>query len=76
MSIKITGIRGDVHSGKTYDVKNLKTGKEYTIDQYPKMQRGAGMANYIVSEKYGEALRKFITLSGAKKFIEKLGKVI
>ena len=68
--IKIMGIKKQGDIGKTYNILNLSTGKEYTIDQYPKYQRGIGTAEYIVAEKYGESLAKFMRLKDAKKFIE------
>jgi len=60
--------------GNTYIVTDTKTGNEFTIDQYPKRERGRGSANYIVSKRFGESFAKTMTLSGAKQRI--LDKVV
>lgn len=56
--------------GNTYDVVDTKTGEMFTIDEFPKRDRTAGSARYIVSPKYrNEVVGKTKTLREAKKLI-------
>jgi hypothetical protein len=75
-NIIITGKKGGSYWGKTYYVLNTKTGKEYAVDQQPKIYRMPSGANWVVSEKYGGFISKFRTKRGAMNFIKGLKKVI
>jgi hypothetical protein len=75
-NIVVTAVRGNSNRGKTYNVLDEKTGKEYIINQYPKSQRSKDSANYAVSEKYGSFLGKFRTKRNAMSWVNSLWKVV
>ena len=58
--------------GNTYEVVDEKTGKEFTINEYPPRQRTSDSAKYAVHEKYGNFIGKTRTFKGAKALISRL----
>lgn len=74
MVLKTTLRIKDKQFGNTYDVEDTKTGRIFTIDEYPKRDRRRGDAKYIVEEegafaKSGTGWIKTRTLREAKQRI-------
>ena len=78
MTLKVTLRLKDKQFGNTYDVYDTKTGKTFTIDEYPKNQRRRGDAKYIVQEKGAFALSGtgWITTRTLREAKERIKKVV